>query len=178
MILRQLLDVPDPTTGKGKRDRAIIAVLRHTGIRVGELSALKLADVEISDRKGHLTVRSGKGGKYRVVPLNVDVRRAIADYKEVRPRVLNEHLFIGQRGAGLSPAAIHYLVTKYARLAGLDGVSPHTLRHSMAKQALDAGTDLVTVATILGHTRLETTAIYTRPSARDLERAVEKLETG
>ena len=160
-----------------KRDRAIIAVLRYTGIRVGELAALKLDDVESSERKGQLTVRSGKGGKYRVVPLNVDARRAIDDYLEVRPKVVDEHLFIGQRGGGLSPAALHYLVAKYARLAGLTGVSPHTLRHSLAKQALDAGADLVTVAALLGHTRLETTAIYTRPSARDLERAVEKLES-
>ena len=65
---------------------------------------------------------------------------------------------------------------KYARQAGLEDVSPHTLRHSFAKQLLDEGVDLVTVSALLGHERLETTAIYTQPGPRDLERAVQKLE--
>jgi integrase/recombinase XerC len=68
------------------------------------------------------------------------------------------------------------LVTKYGRLAGLEDVTPHTLRHSFGKHALDAGADLVSVSALLGHQRLETTAIYTTPSQRDLERVVEKLE--
>src|SRR5215217_1429417 len=67
------------------RDLAIVLVLRHTGIRVSELSSLMLGDVETSERKGSLTVRSGKGGKFRVLPLNVDARQSIAAYLEVRP---------------------------------------------------------------------------------------------
>src|SRR5215212_4270015 len=69
------------------RDLAIILTLRHTGIRVSELSSLTLGDVETSERKGTLTVRSGKGGKFRVLPLNIDARRVIASYLEVRPTV-------------------------------------------------------------------------------------------
>ena len=159
-----------------KRDLAILATLRHTGLRVGELTALRLGDVEISDRKGEVVVRSGKGGKYRVVPLNLDARRAIAAYQEVRPQVVDTHLFIGQRGTGLTVRAVEKLVEKYARLAGLPAVSPHTLRHTFGKHALDAGVDLVTVSRLLGHERLETTAIYTTPSAADLATAVAKLE--
>ena len=158
------------------RDLAIVLTLRHTGIRVSELSALKVGDVEASERKGTLTVRSGKGSKFRVLPLNVDARRAIAAYVDVRPKVSDDHLFIGQRGQGISSRAVELLVTKYARLAGLEDVTPHTLRHSFGKHALDAGGDLVSVSALLGHQRLETTAIYTTPSARDLERVVEKLE--
>ena len=158
------------------RDLAIVLVLRHTGIRVSELSSLMLGDVEISERKGALTVRSGKGGKFRVLPLNVDARRAIAAYLEVRPAVSADQLFIGQRGQGISSRAVELLVTKYGRLAGLEDVTPHTLRHSFGKHALDAGADLVSVSALLGHQRLETTAIYTTASARDLERVVEKLE--
>src|SRR3954471_7278739 len=158
------------------RDLAIVLTLRHTGIRVSELSALKVGDVETSERKGTLTVRSGKGNKFRVLPLNVDARRAIAAYLEVRPTVSADQLFIGQRGQGISSRAVELLVTKYGRLAGLEGVTPHTLRHSFGKHALDAGADLVSVAALLGHQRLETTAIYTTPSQRDLERVVEKLE--
>lgn len=159
-----------------KRDVAIVQTLRHTGIRVSELADLMLGDVEVSERKGSLTVRSGKGSKFRILPLNLDVRNAISAYKEVRPQVADEHLFVGQRGQGVSSRAVEQLVAKYARLAGLEDVTPHTLRHSFGKHALDAGADLVSVSALLGHQRLETTAIYTTPSQRDLERVVEKLE--
>jgi site-specific recombinase XerD len=159
-----------------KRNLAILMILRHTGIRVGELCALRLDDIEMSERKGTLTVRSGKGSKHREIPLNVDVRRAIGEYLKVRPDVSDDHLFIGQRGEGLKPQAVENVVKKYARKAELDGVTPHTLRHTFGKHTLDAGENLVTVATLLGHQRLETTAIYTKPSERDLERAVQKLE--
>jgi len=158
------------------RDLAIVLTLRHTGIRVGELSNLMLGDVETSERKGSLTVRSGKGSKFRVLPLNSDARKAIIAYRDVRPTVADEHLFIGQRGQGISSRAVELLVTKYGRLAGLEDVTPHTLRHSFGKHALDAGADLVSVSALLGHQRLETTAIYTTPSQRDLEKVVEKLE--
>jgi integrase/recombinase XerC len=92
------------------------------------------------------------------------------------PTTSDGHLFIGQRGQGVSPRAVELLVTKYARLANLEGVTPHTLRHSFGKHALDAGADLVSVSALLGHERLETTAVYTTPSQRDLEKVVEKLE--
>jgi site-specific recombinase XerD len=159
-----------------KRNLAILQLLRHTGIRVGELCQLRLSDITISERKGSLTVRSGKGSKHRVVPLNLDARKAISDYLTVRPTVPDDLLFISQRGEGLKVRAVEDVVKKYARLAGLE-LSPHTLRHTFARSALDSGTDLVAVATLLGHQRLETTAIYTKPSARDLEKAVERLET-
>lgn len=81
-----------------KRDIAILEVLRHTGIRVGELSALRQSDIEISERRGTLTVRSGKGSKYRQIPLNNDARKALSAYLEVRPKVSDDHLFVGQRG--------------------------------------------------------------------------------
>jgi integrase/recombinase XerD len=158
------------------RDLAIVLTLRHTGIRVSELSSLMLGDVEISERKGSLTIRSGKGSKFRILPLNVDARLAITSYLKVRPAVSADQLFIGQRGQGIGSRAVEMLVTKYARLANFEDVTPHTLRHSFGKHALDAGADLVSVAALLGHQRLETTAIYTTPSQRDLERVVEKLE--
>jgi len=159
-----------------KRDLAIVMTLRHTGVRVGELCALRLGDVSVSDRKGALTVRSGKGAKFRSVPLNADVRHALAVYLAVRPRLADDHLFLSRRGGGMSTQAVHELVTKYARQAGLADVSPHTLRHSFAKHTLDAGESLVAVAALLGHEKLETTAVYTHPSERDLERAVQRLE--
>jgi site-specific recombinase XerD len=157
-----------------KRDLAVVLTLRHTGIRVSELCGLKPSDIAISDRKGSLIVRSGKGSKYRVLPLNLDARKSIAEYLQVRIPTSTDYLFLGQRGP-ISVDGVERLVAKYARLAGLEGVTPHTLRHSFAKHTLDAGANLVAVAALMGHQRLETTAIYTTPSARDLEQAVERL---
>jgi site-specific recombinase XerD len=161
---------------ENKRNLAILQVLRHTGIRIGELAALRLSDVETSERKGRVIIRSGKGSRHRVVPLNADARKAINDYLDVRPKVSDDHLFISQRGQGLKEQAVELIVGKYAQAAGLDNVTPHQLRHSFGKHALDAGVDLVTVSKLLGHTSLDTTARYTTPSERDLEKAAEKLE--
>lgn len=159
-----------------KRNLAIVLLLRHTGLRVGELCNLRLADVTVSERRGEVLVRGGKGNKDRTVPLNNDVRRALASYKEVRPAVADDHLFVGQRGEPLRPQGVQQVVAKYARRAGLPEVTPHVLRHTFAKHVLDAGEDLATVQRLLGHERLETTAIYTQPTARDLEAAVRRLE--
>jgi site-specific recombinase XerD len=159
------------------RNLAIVQLLRHTGLRVGELCQLRLGDVAISARKGQLLVRGGKGNKDRTVPLNADARLALTAYLTIRPTVATDHLFIGQRGDPLQPEAIQLIVKKYAQRAGLTDVTPHTLRHSFAKHVLDEGSDLATVQRLLGHERLETTAIYTHPMARDLEEAVRRLET-
>ena len=159
-----------------KRNLAILLILRHTGLRVGELCNLRLGDVAISERKGEVLVRGGKGNKDRTVPLNNDARRALTAYREVRPTVADDHLFVGQRGEPLKPQGVQQVVAKYARRAGLPEVTPHVLRHTFAKHVLDAGEDLATVQRLLGHERLETTAIYTQPTARDLEEAVRRLE--
>jgi site-specific recombinase XerD len=74
-----------PAGCPGRRDLAVLELLRQTGVRVGELCALGLGDVAVGERKGTLTVRSGNGGTYRQVPLNADARRALAAYLTVRP---------------------------------------------------------------------------------------------
>lgn len=159
-----------------KRNLAILLTLRHTGLRVAELCHLRLGDVAMSERKGQLLVHGGKGNKDRTIPLNNDVRLALTAYLAVRPALADDHLFVGQRGEPLQPQAVQLIVKKYARRAGLADVTPHTLRHSFAKHVLDEGSDLATVSRLLGHERLETTAIYTQPTARDLEEAVRRLE--
>jgi len=163
--------------GGNKRDIAILATFRYTGIRVGELCALKRGDLDISERKGMLTVRSGKGGKFRQVPLNAEVRRALDAYLDVRRATDDEHVFVSQRGP-LREQAAQLIVKKYARRAGLEDVTAHVLRHSFGKQAIEAGIGLETVAALLGHEKLDTTRIYTQPHLSDLEAAVEKLGVG
>ncbi len=159
------------------RDLAIVLVLRHTGLRVGELASLTLPDVRLGERGGQVRVR-GKGNKERTIPLNKDARQALAAYLAVRNdregAEACEEVFLGQRGP-LSAHGIEVLVAKYARRAGLPDLRPHALRHSFAKHLLDAGEDLVTVQALLGHTNLNTTARYTKPGARDLEEAVARL---
>lgn len=154
------------------RDIAIVVTLLQTGLRVGELVALELDDVELSPRKGAVIVRSGKRGRHREVPLNASARRVLERYLPVRPASQSERLFLGQRGA-IGPEAVQRIVRKYARLAQLEDVTPHTLRHTFAKRVLEAGTPDVTVTRLLGHTSVETTAIYAQPGWEDRIRAVE-----
>lgn len=159
-----------------KRDVAIIQFLRYTGLRVGELCNLELKDIEMSTRKGKVIVRSGKSRRYREVPLNLDARRALQTYFAERPKVDDPRVFIGQRGNGLTDAAVYDVVKKYARLSDVDGVSPHVLRHTFARSLRDKGVDLVTVQHLMGHRRVDSTARYTKSSERDLEVAVSRLE--
>jgi len=158
---------------RSKRDLAIIQTLLGTGLRISELAALRVSDVEISDRKGCLHVREGKGSKARDIPLDNKTRQTLSNYLDRRQEDGSEQLFLGQRGP-LSKAGINYLVTKYAYQARLEDCTSHTLRHTFAKNLVDANTPLDQVATLLGHESLDTTKVYTRPSKRDLEQAVRR----
>lgn len=160
------------------RDLALIMVLLHTGLRVSEVSNLRLSDVKISERKGSLTVRRGKGSKYRLVPLNADVRMALSAYITQRAKVDHDYVFVGKRGERLKPWGIQYLINKYAYGARLENVTPHTLRHTCGKNLIDASVSLDQVATILGHKNLNTTRIYTTPSEQDLQKAVDRIALG
>jgi len=146
------------------RDEALIMLMLHTGLRVGEVSDLRLGDISISPRNGKIIVRSGKGEKFRTVPLNSRVRNALSGYLSVRPRVNHDYLFAGQKGERLRPPGIYYLVKKYGYEARIENVTPHTLRHTFGKNLVDAGVSLDRVATLLGHSSLNTTRIYTVPS--------------
>jgi len=157
------------------RDIALVELLANTGLRVGEAAQLTQEDIELSPRKGKVTVRSGKGAKYRQVPLNTDARGALEDYLAVRPQTETQAFFVGQRGNGLTPSAIWRVVKGYGQRAGLE-ISPHTLRHTFGTRLVRGKTvDLVTVAAMMGHESLDTTAIYTRPSEEDMAAAVETL---
>ncbi len=157
------------------RDIAMFELLSNAGLRVGELCALRVGDVCLSERKGKVAVRRGKGNKYREVPLNIETRKALVAYLSTRPGAdPNEPLLVGQRGA-MTPSGVWRTLQSYARAAGV-AVSPHVLRHTFATRLLrKAGADLPTVRDLLGHEKLETTAIYTKPREEDMEAAVERL---
>jgi site-specific recombinase XerD len=158
---------------ESKRDLAIIQTLLGSGLRISELAALRVSDLEISERKTWLRVRQGKGSKARDIPLGKRTRRALLAYLEERQGDGSDRLFMGQRGP-LSEAGINYLVNKYAYQARIEDCTSHTLRHTFAKSLVDTGTPLDQVATLLGHESLDTTRVYTRPSKEDLERAVRR----
>lgn len=160
-----------------KRNAAIVAILLH-GLRVAEVCALERDDVSLRPRSGFVIVRSGKGGRYREVPLNKDARAALQLWLAVRPENTSRWLFASRNGGPVQPRDIQRLLDKLAHNAsGLDPeqVTPHKLRHTFGKNLVDAGISLDRVATLMGHEDLATTAIYTTPSRADLAAAVEKI---
>ncbi len=169
---KQLLLVRMVRKESDLRDLAIVRTFLGAGLRISELASIRLSDLQMNDRSGWLSVR-GKGNKVREVPLDLKTRQALEDYKKVRPAGNSDRLFLGQRGP-INQSGISYLIAKYARQAGIEECTPHTLRHSYAKNLVDCGTPLDQVAALLGHEDLNTTRIYTRPSREDLELAVRK----
>jgi site-specific recombinase XerD len=159
-----------------KRDAALLEFLAATGLRASEVAGLTVGDVELNERSGWATVR-GKGRKQRKVPIHARARRALNEYLEERDDPAgDEPLFLSQKGEAISSYAVWYTVKKYAALAEVEDVTPHTFRHTVATQLVrDPEVDLVTAATFLGHSRLDTTARYSQPSAEDLEKAANRL---
>jgi len=165
-----------PRAIKAVRDMAMVTLLLHTGLRVSELAALKLSDVEISARKGILTV-AGKGNKQRQIPLNNDARKALRRWLEIRSDG-GETLFINRNGAPLGVRGIQDILTSLGRQAGVEGLHPHILRHTFATRYLETNPgDLVGLAAILGHESLNTLRIYTMPNRERMAESLERIAT-
>jgi integrase/recombinase XerC len=158
------------------RDASMLTLLLNTGLRVGELCAFNLGDLQLSERKGSVTVPSGKGQKQRLVPLNAEVRIILQQWMIYRPVVETSALFTGQRNERVTARSVQRAVARLAEAAGLSGVTPHVLRHTFAKSLLDSGVGIEKVAALLGHSDLNTTRIYITPSEGDLEEAVKQLK--
>ena len=161
------------------KDRAVALLLFHTGIRIGECAALNESDVSIAGRKNRVIVRSGKGDRYREIPLNTDAREALREWVKERTekfegRDVEEALFLNPQGKRLSTASLDLIVRKIGESCGL-GISAHLLRHTCLTNLVRNGNDLVVVAEIGGHKRLETTRRYTLPTLSDKEKALDGL---
>ena len=162
-----------------KLNIAIIVLLLNTGIRESELCNIELSDVTISDRKGVIIIRSGKGNKYREIPINVDARNALNDYiLNARPSdAETEKVFIGQRGA-LTRNGIYKIVNKMGIKAIGKNVYPHMLRHQcFTSMAKNPEIDLKTISSLAGHSSIELTMkYYINSSKQEKIDAVEKLQ--
>lgn len=160
------------------RDRAIALLPLYAGTRIAEIGALDVADVRLSARKGKLHL-VGKGEKSRTVPVHPKLREALAAWLAERPShrgAESAALFTSVRGTRMTTDAIADVIDAITRAAGLDDhVTSHVLRHTFGTELTRSGVDIVTVAELMGHASLETTRLYTRPSAADMQKAVDLL---
>jgi len=164
----RLLSAPDTNTPKGLRDRAMLEVLYATGLRVSELIGLRLDG--INTEVGFVRCM-GKGSKERIVPLGVSAAGAVSAYLQARAvRKPTNYVFLNNRGDKLSRMGFWKILKGYGVQAGIKKrLTPHVIRHSFATHLLERGADLRAVQTMLGHSNISTTEIYTHVSRERLK---------
>lgn len=176
--LETLLDKPRPAVAddsgaRRRRDQAVLELLYGSGLRVGEVCAIRVGDIDIERRR--LLVR-GKGAKERIVPLSEPAAAAVADWLDdgraemADPVAAGDALFVNLYGRPLNTQAVRRLVNRRASTR----TNPHALRHTFATHLLDGGADLRQVQELLGHSDLGSTQIYTHVSRDRLRKVVEE----
>ncbi len=176
--VEKLLAAPQGTTFQSIRDRGILEVLYSTGLRVSELTALNVGDIDFT---GEILKARGKGRTERIMPIGRPALEAVRKYIDIRSTVprINESdpdaLFLNRFGDRLSSRSIRKILDKYIRVTGLnEKTSPHTLRHSFATHLLNRGANLRMVQELLGHKHLSTTQIYTHVTTSAMKSAFEE----
>jgi integrase/recombinase XerD len=172
----RLVEAPSALTAVGQRNRALLETIYGTGIRLSECARLDLTDLDLGE--GTLLVRCGKGRKDRLLPLPGRAAAALDLYlRDSRPRLVRgapePALFVSRDGRRLKPISVQFVVWWHAKRAGIRArISPHMLRHACATHLLQGGADVRHIQELLGHKRLETTAVYTRVDTRALRDAL------
>ena len=175
--VEELLQLPDSTTDRGKRDLAILELLYGTGMRVGELVGLNLSSLSIGEGLVRIL---GKGKKERIVPFGRPASQALRTYLITRTELIQkrtaskapEALFLNLRGGRLTTRSVQRLLKQYVSQSSLPmDAHPHMLRHSFATHLLNNGADLRTIQELLGHVSLSTTQRYTHLSVEALIKA-------
>lgn len=157
-------------TRQDYRAIALFHIMLYCGVRVSELQ-FKITDLELGERTGWIIIL-GKGNKFRMVPIPLPARKALADYIERRPSFDTEYVFVGERGA-LTDRGVRSICRRYAAITGTS-LHPHALRHTFAKRFLEESqNDLVSLAAVLGHQSLETTRRYVQREQSELAAASE-----
>lgn len=161
----KIIDSVDLSSSDGERNKAILETLYSCGLRVSELTTLKISDVYFNEGFVRIT---GKGDKERLVPIGHDALKQINTYlKQIRiqqpvKKGSEDILFLNKRGSKLSRVMIFNIIKKQAELAGIrKTISPHTFRHSFATHLVEGGADLRAVQEMLGHASITTTEVYT-----------------
>lgn len=168
--LEVLLNTPDINTTLGFRDATILECFYSTGLRISEITNIKINDISFDDMK---ILVNGKGNKERYVLFGTRLEKLLKKYIiEIRPILLkdnHEYLFVNKLGKQLTDRGIRFIVEEIFKKSSLKyHISPHTLRHTFATHLLDNGADLKVVQELLGHTNLNTTQIYTHISNEKL----------
>ena len=169
----RIISVIDISTAKGIRDSAMLEVLYSCGLRVSELTSLRLGDLFFGE--GYIRI-VGKGDKERIVPVSSAARDKVQLYMERRkPRRDSEDtLFLNNRGQALTRIMVFTIIRKAALMAGIDKrISPHTFRHSYATHLLEGGASIRQVQELLGHENIMTTEIYTHVDRARLRETIE-----
>lgn len=185
--IERLIETPNTGDPLGRRDRAILELFYASGLRLSELVAIDLEDLNLSDRMVRVM---GKGGKERLVPFNQSTLAAIKAWMKDRAAItstraqaravsakrpkgakadVKDPLFVNYRGSRLTGRSVDRLLRRYvAQCSTRMGISPHALRHSFATHLLQRGADLRAIQELLGHARLSTTQRYTHVNAAQL----------
>jgi integrase/recombinase XerD len=177
--VRLLLEQPAKlSTAEAKRDRAMLELLYASGMRISELVALNLGDV--NTERDYFVRCFGKGRKERIIPLYEQIAMTVKKYvDEDRPKLAHgkkeNALFLNARGERLTRQGFWQKLKEYAKSAGLgDKISPHTLRHSFATHMLSGGADLRSVQELLGHANISTTQVYTHLTTEHVRRTYDR----
>jgi integrase/recombinase XerD len=155
------------------RDRVLLILLLHTGLRARELCQLRRDQVKLGKRSGLLEI-TGKRNKYREVPLNTTARTMLEEYLPTLPPAAVFLFPSGKTKEALSERALGYIVKKYVHIAKLLDVSPHDLRHRFGYRMAES-VPLHRLAQIMGHDSLDTTQLYIQGTKHDLQQAVEAI---
>ncbi len=172
-----LLDAPDIRKPREMRNSAMMEIMYGAGLRVSELISLKLQDINLD---ANCVRVMGKGSKERLIPIGSPARSITQEWiNQGRPALLHKtstpYLFVARAGKPMTRQAFWKIIKKYALLAGISkNITPHTLRHSFATHLLEGGADLRSVQTMLGHSDISTTQIYTHISREYLMKMHQK----
>ncbi|MET0650467.1 MAG: site-specific tyrosine recombinase XerD [Pyrinomonadaceae bacterium] len=173
--IEKLLAAPDTTTPEGVRDRTLFELMYATGLRVTEAATLPAASVDVDTG---ILVCMGKGSKQRRVPVGRSALEWLQRYQAARRVMLagreSPRLFVGYLGRPLTRQNVWAMLKRAASKAGVEGVTPHVLRHSFATHLLEHGADTRSVQAMLGHSDLATTQIYTHVTSERIRSVYER----
>lgn len=173
---KKLLESPDVSTRKGRRDQVLLSLLYDSGARVQELADLTINDIRL-DTPAQVKL-TGKGRKTRSVPIMDKTANLLSRYiqeEKLNTRNYNHPLFYNSQGKKLTRQGIAYILNKYTVISGIDNISPHQMRHTKAMHLTEANINPIFIRDFLGHTDLKVTEIYSKTSLKMKQEALNKI---